>query len=380
MLKYLFVVITLVMPLAGIGAPGTTTTGGGSPGEPGASVGTLFGGHELLELALAVDFNALCRPNEVKDCDYTPVTLRLQTGAGAEQAIGVQVRVRGGWRARKHHCDVPPLFVRFPVEGVTGTPFAGQTLLPLTTHCRAKVDRGLGAGGGADYEQYVLKEYIGYRLYNLVTDRSLRVRLVRINYSNPAGSGGAITRYAFFTEHFDAMAVRLGLQRLPRGSFAHDKVDLRAWDEVALFNFMIGNTDWSVVRQRNIVLLANGAGRQYPVPFDLDMSGLVDAEYAGVSPRLDFRDPKHRYYLGFCHPQPDFESLFSEFRREQQAMLALPADTPGLSRDTRKVSRRYLEWFFNILDSPQRSQQDIIGACHPWPPSPVDHTTPPDPA
>ena len=65
MFKYLFVVITLVMPLAGIGAPGTATGGGERPGEPRASAGTLFGGHDLLELSLAVDFNALCRPNEV---------------------------------------------------------------------------------------------------------------------------------------------------------------------------------------------------------------------------------------------------------------------------------------------------------------------------
>jgi hypothetical protein len=140
---------------------------------------------------------------------------------------------------------------------------------------------------------------------------------------------------------------------------------------------MIGNTDWSVVRERNIVLLADAQGRQYPVPYDLDMSGLVDAEYGGVSPRLDFRNPRQRYYLGFCHPEPDFPSLFSDFQREKENMLELVSDIPGLSRDSRKVSRRYLKAFFAILDSPGKSQRDITGACHPWPPAPEDHTTPP---
>ena len=53
---------------------------------------------------------------------------------------------------------------------------------------------------------------------------------------------------------------------------------------------------------------------------------------------------------------------------------------PGMDRTTRKVGRRYLDNFFDIIESPADRQQDIIGACQPWPPSPVDHTTPPDPA
>jgi hypothetical protein len=141
---------------------------------------------------------------------------------------------------------------------------------------------------------------------------------------------------------------------------------------------MIGNTDFSVVRGRNIVLLADAAGHQYPVPYDLDMSGLVDAEYAGVSPRLDFRDPRQRYYLGFCHPQRDYAVLFADFQRTEKGALELLSDTPGLDRESRKVSRRYLQQFFDILDSPKKSSRYIMDACHPWPPSPEDHTTPPD--
>lgn len=339
----------------------------------------LFSGHEVLELSLAADFDSLCRPNEDEDCEYTPTILVAKAADGSDRGIPVEIRVRGGWRARKDHCEVPPLFVRFPGEGAAATPFAGQGLLPLTTHCKNRISRGFNGGSGADYQQYVLSEYLGYRLYNEVTDRSLRVRLARVTYTNPVKPGKPLIRYAFFTEHFDDMAGRLGLQRLPEGSFDHTKIDLFSLDQVSLFNFMIGNTDSSVPRERNILLLAGAEGRQYPVPYDLDMSGLVDAEYGGVSPRLDFRDPQQRYYLGFCHPAADFEKLFAEFRQASGDMVDMVAGTPGISRKNRKESRRYLEKFFRILDSDRQRRQDIIEACHPWPPSPVDHTTPPDP-
>ena len=141
----------------------------------------LFDSHEVLDLTLSVDFDAMCRPNEVEDCQYTPTTMVYESADGIEHTIPVEIRVRGGWRARKSHCSVPPLFVRFSAVEVEDTPFAGQGLLPLTTHCRSRKSLRYGDTSSVDYEQYVLKEYIGYRLYNIISDRSIRVRLARIS-------------------------------------------------------------------------------------------------------------------------------------------------------------------------------------------------------
>lgn len=338
----------------------------------------LFTEHKVLDLALTVDFDALCRPNEDQNCEYTPTAMQYRAAKGVVSSIRVEIRVRGGWRARKDHCEVPPLFVRFSAEDTRDTPFAGQKLLPLNTHCRSERKRTLDRASPEQYEQYVLKEYLGYRLYNLFTEKSLRVRLARIDYSDSLKSRHSAPHFAFFTEHFDDMAARNNTVRLESDGFDYEKIDLASLDQVALFNFMIGNTDWSVVRERNIVLIADASGRQYPVPFDLDMSGLVDAEYGGVSPRLNFRDPRQRYYLGFCHPEVDFQSLFARFQARRADVLKVAKNIPGMDWETRKWSRVYLTAFFDVLESTEQRQEQIIDGCHPWPPSPVDHTSPPD--
>jgi hypothetical protein len=105
---------------------------------------------------------------------------------------------------------------------------------------------------------------------------------------------------------------------LDRRSFDSDRTDLHAANRVALFQYMIGNTDWSIVRERNVTLLLGEDGYQRPLPFDFDMSGLVNAHYAGPAPGLPIDDVTERFYLGFCDPETDWEQLFGEFLNRQQ--------------------------------------------------------------
>ncbi len=267
----------------------------------------LFDDHSILEIAIPVDFKSLCRPREDPDCDFIPTTLEYSDEQGQSGRIPVGIKIRGGWRSMARHCSAPLLWVRFGDQNLAGTPFLGQSLLPLTTHC----GRGLSLDSqGSRYnrstwEQYLLREYLGQRLFGLFTEMSIRVRLVKIRYLNPEKPGRTIENYAFFSEHFDSVAERNGVRRLDRGSFDHEKLDTSAADLLALFQYMIGNTDWSIVRERNTVLMETSGGRQVPVPYDLDMSGLVNAHYAGPAPGLPIDDVRKRHYLGFCHPDVD---------------------------------------------------------------------------
>jgi len=334
-----------------------------------ASETLLFDTHDVLELTMPVDFDMLCRPAETPDCDYWPTVFEYVDANGNQKTLPISIKRRDGWRAMQTNCQVPTIFVRFSQEDAVGTPFEGQPTLALTSHCGKGIldDTVRSRSLPDEFESYVSNEYLGYRLYNLLTDVSLRVRFIKITYTHPEDSRRDFTRNGFFAEHFETLAERKGARLLPAESFDPEKLDLNAADEMALFNFMIGNTDWSIENQDNVFLLSFPDGRDVPVLYDLDMSGLVNAHYASPTPGLPISKVKHRYYLGYCHPYTDWDALFAKFSGMEENFMKMVIETPGLGRGGRRESGVYLDTFFDTLDSEETRQTRIIERCRPMP-------------
>ena len=181
----------------------------------------------------------------------------------------------------------------------------GRTGSSWSAHCR---DRD-------DDEQNLLEEYLVYRSYYLLTDESFGVRLARITYADGEDDDDPVVRYAFFIEEAEAMAERLGgvylevRQALPGSFGAEDAV------RVSVFQYMIGNTDWSMVRFHNTEVLQNSEGVYVPVPYDFDWTGFVSARYARPDERLRIRNVRQRIYRGFCRPNFDFSAVYAQFVR-----------------------------------------------------------------
>jgi hypothetical protein len=222
----------------------------------------------------------------------------------------------------------------------------------LTTHCR---DRD-------SYEQYVLKEYLAYRIYNLLTDESLRVRLARITYRDAADPDDRTTRFAFFTEHFDSLALRRGARVSTASAVDLAYVDPRQLATMALFQYMIGNTDWSAIHGHNTVALRGIDGAISVVPYDFDFSGLVDSEYAGPPPELPIRSVRQRLFRGFCNPPPDWPALAASFMSRRAAIMELPASIPELQPEQVERVSAYLGEFWASLDS-ESGRARIESAC-----------------
>ncbi len=329
----------------------------------------LFDSHDVLELTMPVDFNTLCRPSEQPDCDYTSTVLEYTDANGKQQSLPIGILRRDGWRAMQANCQVPTIFVRFSNEHTIGTPFEGQSILALTSHCGKAVptDTVRSRALPDQFESYVSNEYLGYRLYNLVTDVSLRVRFIKITYANLENPHLSFTRNGFFAEHFEDLAARMGAQLLPENSFDPARLSLEAADQLALFNFMVGNTDWSIENQDNVFLLRFPDGKDVPVIYDLDMSGLVNAHYASPSPDLPVKKVRHRYYLGYCHPDTDWDALFAKFNGMEKDIMTMVIETPGFGRGDRRQSGVYLDTFFDNLDSEKARETRIIERCQPMP-------------
>jgi AAA family ATP:ADP antiporter len=311
----------------------------------------LFDDAQPIQMELVFDSRALCRNPERAECTDLPATLVYRDASDLEQRVTVALRTRGRYRADTVQCDLPALFVFFTGE-TRDTLFAGESMLPLTTHC----DRG------AAYEQYLLKEYWAYRIYETLASKSLRVRLVHMTYRDSAGRLEPVERYAFFTEHFESLARRHGAAVRPKGVFdprTADPADVATFD---LFQYAIGNTDWSAVKGHN-VLLVESDGLVTPVPFDFDFSGLVGAEYATVAPELSIRSVRQRLFRGLCDPSTDWNAAFSHFAARREDVLHLANEIPGLESRQRARAVEYLEEAFATFASPERRQAQIVDAC-----------------
>src|SRR5262245_12686618 len=186
------VIVTALLP-ALVHAVGGALPAEAAPAQAAPTQG-LFDSDEPLDVALYADLQALCRDPD-KDCADLPATL-VYSDDGADKSVQVALHTRGRFRSTGG-CDLPALFVYFGADTI-GTLFAGEKMLPLTTHCRKT----------AQFEQYVVKEYLAYRIYNVLTDKSLRVRLARVTYHDASSRAAPLVRYAFFTEHFDSLAHR----------------------------------------------------------------------------------------------------------------------------------------------------------------------------
>src|SRR6185503_11877693 len=244
------------------------------PSEPAKSGTGLFDSDQILEIRVATDLKTLMDDRDSLKATDHPGTLSYVDASGQKLSLDVQLKTRGHWRRQKKNCDFAPIKIDFPKakEQPAGSVFAGQGDLKLVTHCRTK---------DATFEQYVLREYLVYRLYNLLTPVSFRARLARTTYVDAANKQDSITRYSFLLEDEKHLAERAGGSLLENRGARFEDVEPNAAALMSAFQYLIGGTDWSLVALHNVVLVQmKDNGNVIPVPYDFDWSGIVSTKYA----------------------------------------------------------------------------------------------------
>jgi hypothetical protein len=318
----------------------------------------LFAEDSALEMEFEVDFSSICRNPERGECGDLPATIYYTDDDGARVRIDVRLRTRGRWRRETSNCAFPALFVYFDPLQIVGTVFENQTMLPFTTHCQ-HYDK--------HYHRYTLLEYLAHRYYRLLTDASLKVRLTRSTFRDQ-GASRQYERYGFFTEHFQSGATRIGAEFIEVDRLDPREADATELATLSVFQYLIGNLDWSVPESHNIALFRHGNGTVFAIPYDFDYSGLVNAEYAEPPDFLHLRTVRSRKFRGFCWPGMDWDGIFSRFVAIRPEMIRLLEDLPGLGRGRVRDTTWYLNRFYETIESPRKRQRAIIDACRQLPP------------
>lgn len=321
----------------------------------------LFASHDVLELTLHAPFQKVFRDRS-QDPEEFPARLSYTSAAGEEVAIDLDINTRGKFRLQKRTCNFPPIRLDLPKDSVGGTVFAGQNTLKLVTHCQSGRDQ---------YEQYVLQEYLIYRMYNLFTDRSFRVRLARLTYIDTEEEDDPLTKYGFLIEDKDDMAARHGWEVLEIPAVPADFFDPTPLAVVELFMYLIGNTDFSAFRAppgepeccHNTKVVGTMAGPVYSVPYDFDMSGLIDTRYSEVAENLPIRSVRQRLYRGICRPREVLMEGIQQFVEHREAVYALWKGQEGLDPKVLEETIEYLDEFYEVIEDEGKIEREIEDDC-----------------
>lgn len=319
----------------------------------------LFQSHEAVAIRIKGPLTTLKR--ERSDEEDLQAKAIWQEPDGRTIEVDVGLRARGIYRRRRDTCPFPPVRLNFKTSAVKGTVFENQDKLKMVSHCK---DRS------GTYEQAVLREYLTYRMFNLFTDLSYMVRLVKITYEDTESNRKPYEAVSFIIEHKDRFTNRTGLPivEIPR-TYLSD-LDPEYTNLTSVFQYMIGNTDFSPLRGaegedccHNVNLFGNEDGPLFPVPYDYDMSGMIDAAYASPNPRFNLRNIRQRLYRGRCAYNEHLPATIQAFKDKREDLYGLIASDEYMSKSSRKKMTRYLDSFFKVIDNPKNVDRKLVRAC-----------------
>jgi len=320
-------------------------------------VAPLFASNDVIELTLSAPMRTLV--NRRLRRPEVDGTISFTDSSGATTELAVEVTTRG--HNRLEICSFPPLSLNLRRREVGGTLFAGQNRLKLVTPCR----------NNEDYEQYLELEYLTYRIFEKITDLSFKVRPVRMRYVDTDRDNREQEAPAFLIEHKNGVAARVGLEAVDVPRIRLAELDTAQIAAVSIFQYMIGNTDWSALEPaddedccHNSAVLANtdNSERYWIVPYDFDNAGLVNTSYSRPNDRLSIRRVTDRLYRGYCIASSGIDGVIEKFNASRPAIEALFSSS-ALSDETREPALEFLADGYRILNDPAETQSKIVDGC-----------------
>jgi hypothetical protein len=271
-------------------------------------------------------------------------------------AHGGQHRAAGAVQARgraPHAADATTFRSGRVREEAKGT-VRRQDALKLVVQC----------AGGAEYEQYVLREYLAYRIHNVLTRQSFRARLAKVSYVDRASGKPMGTRLGIFLEDGGDVARRLEGRVVELQRLLFENLDNDSLMPAMIFEYMIGNTDMSIFALHNVRIVQRQDKSLHVIPYDFDFSGLVNAPYALPARGFLLKNVTERLYRGPCRSQELVDPYVANFVAKKDVIRALPDQIPGFSRPSRDESRNYIDGFYSSINSPKDVRRLFV-SCSP---------------
>ncbi len=222
---------------------------------------------EEVPLRIKMSYSNKQMRKETNDTTYLESVLSYEDTDGNWKTLDVKLRARGNFR--RERCFFPPVKIKIKKKKAKGTLFEGNKELKLVLPCLLNKHRN----------DYVLKELLAYKLYETITPFHFKTRQVALELTDKKGDKEKQHEVvAFLIEYIDKVAERHNANKLKRAVHPLQQDDICSVQN-DFFQFMIGNTDFSVAYQHNEKLIFEEGRKAIPIPYEFDMSGLVNASY-----------------------------------------------------------------------------------------------------
>jgi hypothetical protein len=305
-----------------------------------------------MDFTLTYDMKAFQREKN-KD-EYRDVHFKYQFTDSV--AIEHTLRIKPRGQFRKSHCSYAPFWLNIRKADIVNENLQEVKKFKVVTQCK----------GGKDYSEYVLKEYLTYKIYNLLSPVSFRVRLVHLKYIDTGRKNKETDSWGFLIEPEEMMAERNDAIVIKNDEISMRLTQPKEMDLAALFQYMIGNPDYSITGRHNMKLLGLpefGSAGYTPVPYDFDYTGLVNAEYAIPGETLGISSVRERYYLGPCREDKEYKVAIDYIHSHREEILELVSEFPYLSDRHKNEMIGYLEDYFRSASGPNFIGSKLKPTC-----------------
>ena len=318
----------------------------------------LFQSIEMLDVRIVAPLTTLLYERPLDE--QLPASLQYTNSAGEAVEFDIKIRTRGKFRRKKDVCAFPPMRLNFKSSQTKGTLFHKQNKVKLVTHCQTN----------SSYEQVILREYTAYRVLNVMTDASFRVRLLRITYVDSEGKKRDNVSHGFIIEHRDRLAKRLEKPYLAIPNTKVSALYPEYTNTVSMYHYLIGNTDFSPVKGvpgetccHNHVLFGNDGEPVWSVPYDFDQAGLVDAPHAGPNERFKLRNVKQRLYRGRCANNALLDGTIAAYNDKREEIMAVVREVEDATNRSEKTMAKFIERFYDTINSERRVKGEFVKKC-----------------
>jgi hypothetical protein len=301
----------------------------------------LFKDNDLIEISLRFDLSTYFRAKPQDE--YLKANLTFHLSKTDTISRDIRLRTRGVFRNK--FCMYAPIELNLKRAKFGYTDLNRISKLKMVPQCSA----------GRDKEDYVLREYLIYKLFNVLTDTSFRVRLLVVNYIDDQGKKKPVRQYGFFIEPLEMLAARTNCLVVKSALLTQKSIIPKIMDRLAIFNFMIGNYDWSVPGLHNVAVIKSknfdptGAGLGISIPHDFDWSGFVNPTYAVPTEETGLENVRERKFLGVCRDNEVYNKELDLFLDKKQEFYRIIEEFPYFDKYVKRDLTHYLDGFFDQL-------------------------------